>query len=72
MKEMRGSAPTAECQAQWNGTLLEPHWSLWSLISRRDRDRSIGNNTQPQEYDEWLMGDSFPVALALGALGLYA
>ena len=49
MKEMRGSAPTAECQAQWKAPTVA---------------------SEPQEYEEWL--ESFAVAVALGALGLYA
>ena len=50
MKEMRGSAPTAECLAQWSAAKVAP---------------------EDQLYEEWLR-ESFAVAVALGALGLYA
>ena len=50
MKEMRGSAPTAECLAQWKAATV---------------------TSEDQKYEEWLH-ESFAVAVALGALGLYA
>jgi hypothetical protein len=50
MKEMRGSAPTAECLAQWKAAEV---------------------TSEDQVYEEWLQ-ESFTVAVALGALGLYA
>jgi len=50
MKEMRGSAPTAECLAQWSAAKVA---------------------SEDQLYEEWLH-ESFAVAVALGALGLYA
>ena len=59
MTEMRGSAPTAECQAQWRAatsTTSEPEPELEAL----------------QDANELWIQESFAAALALGALGLYA
>ena len=65
MTDMRGSAPTAECQAQWRA----------NTTSEPEPEQIRGATPQPeaiQDANELWIQESFAAALALGALGLYA
>jgi len=63
---MRGSAPTAECQAQWRAAANSTSAPEPEQIDPTPQLEAL------QDANELWIQESFAAALALGALGLYA
>jgi hypothetical protein len=67
MKDMRGSAPTAECLAQWGTTPAPVSEAPSSYEQWRQEQEAAARGDQ-----ESLLDDSFAAAVAFAALALFA